>query len=110
MNIQLDWFGCDPLPKWESQIHQALERFAALKPVSRAVVRVEEMQEGKPRYHLSMNLSIPGPDLLARSCGHTFEEALLKLNATVHKTLTMRVTKVRRFSGAARGVKPSHRG
>lgn len=110
MNIQLDWFGCAPIPKWESQIHHALERFAAMKPVTRAQVRVEELKEGTPRYHISMTLSIPGPDVLARSWGHTFDEAMIKLNATVHKTLTMRAMNARQLTGAARGVKPSHRG
>lgn len=50
MIIQLDWFGCNPRSKWESQIHLTLEQFAKLKPISRAVVRVNELPESTPRY------------------------------------------------------------
>lgn len=110
MIIQLDWFGCDPRSKWESQIHQTLEHFVALKPIFRAVVRVEQQPEKSPRYLLSMMLSIPGPDVLARSAGHTFDEALLKIQASVQKTLTTRLLKARQLTAAARGVKPAHRG
>ncbi|WP_461786046.1 hypothetical protein [Prosthecobacter sp.] len=110
MIIQLDWFGCHPRLKWETQIHQTLEQFAALKPISRASVRVEQQSEQAPRYQLSMMLSIPGPDVLGRSSGHTFEEALLELRANLRKTLATRLQKTRRLTGAARGVKPAHRG
>ncbi|MCX6851103.1 MAG: hypothetical protein NTY98_19510 [Verrucomicrobia bacterium] len=110
MIIQLDWFGCEPRKQWETQIHQTLEQFATLKTISRAVVRVEQPPEKTPRYHLSMMLSIPGPDVLVRTAGHTFVEALLKLQASVRKTLAARLLNARRLTGAARGVKPAHRG
>ena len=86
MIIQLDWFGCDPRSKWESQIHQTLEQFATLKTISRAQVRIEQLPQQTPAYHLSVMLSIPGPDVLARSAGHTFVEALLKLTASVSES------------------------
>lgn len=110
MIIHLDWFGCEPRTQWETKIHQTLEYFATLKPISRALVRVEQQREKTPRYHLSMMLSIPGPDVLARSAGHTFDEALLKLRASVCKTLATRLLNAHRLTGAARGVKPAHRG
>lgn len=110
MIIQLDWFGCEPRTQWETQIHQTLEQFASLKTISRAVVRVEKQPEKTPRYQLSMMLSIPGPDVLARTAGHTFDEALLKLHSSVRKTLATRLLNARRLTGAARGVKPAHRG
>jgi hypothetical protein len=110
MIIQLDWFGCEPRSKWESLIHQALEQFATLKTISRAHVRVEQLTEHTPPYHLSVMLSIPGPDVLARSAGHTFDEALLKLTASVRKTLGMRLMKARQLDVAPRGVKAVHRG
>jgi hypothetical protein len=109
MIIQLDWFGCHPRIKWETQIHQTLEQLATLKPISRAVVRVEQQSEKKPRYHLSMMLSIPGPDVLVLSSGHTFDEALLKLRTNVSRTLTTRLLKTRRITADARSVKPAHR-
>jgi len=110
MIIHLDWFGCNPRTQWESQIHQSLEQFATLKTIYRAVVCLEQQPEKTPRYHLSMMLSVPGPDVLARSAGHSFDEALLKLHASVHKTLATRLLKARRFTGAVRGVEPAHRG
>lgn len=110
MIIQLDWFGCKPRGKWESQIHQTLEHLATLKPISRAVVRVQQQAEKATRYHLSLMLSMPGPDVLAHSNGHTFDEALLKLKASVQKTLATRLLKASQLTGATRGVKPAHRG
>ena len=110
MIIQLDWFGCDPRAKWESQIHHTLEQFATLKPISRAVMRVEQIAEKSSHYHLTLILSIPGPDVLARSTGYTFDEALLKIHSSVIQTLAKRSSKARQLSGAARGVKPAHRG
>jgi hypothetical protein len=110
MIIQLDWFGCEPRTKWESLIHHTLEQFATLKTISRAQVRIEQLSQQTPPYHLSVMLSIPGPNVLARSAGHTFDEALLKLTASVRKTLTMRAMKVRELNTAPRGVKAMHRG
>ena len=110
MIIQLDWFGCEPRAKWESLIHQTLEQFATLKTISRAQVRIEQLSQQTPPYQLSVMLSVPGPDVLARSAGHTFDEALLKLTASVRKTLTMRAMKMRELNAAPRGVKAMHRG
>ena len=110
MIIQLDWFGCAPRPQWEAQIHQALEQFSSLKTMSSASVRIEEKTEHAPRYKLSMMLSIPGPDIRANSVGHTFEEAMLKLTASVRKAMATRELKARQRTGAARGVKAMHRG
>ena len=93
-----------------TQIHQTLEQFASLKPISRAVVLVEQQWEKTPRYLLSIMLSIPGPDVLAYSTGHTFDEALLKLRVRVRKTLATRLLNARRSTSAARGVKAGHRG
>jgi hypothetical protein len=42
--------------------------------------------------------------------GTPFEEALLKLRTNLRKTLATRLLKARRLTGAARGVKPAHRG
>jgi hypothetical protein len=110
MIIHLDWFGCNPRSKWETEIHQTLENLATIKRVSRASVRVEEITEGGPRSHLTMMLTMPGPDVISHGIGHTFDEALLKLTATVRQMLTMRAMKLRQHDGAARGVKALHRG
>lgn len=110
MITQLNWRGCNSRSKWENHIRQTLAEFAELKSITRAEVTVDRLAEGATPFRLSMALSIPGPDILARSAGQTFEEALLKLVTTVRKTLSSRDLKVRRFSGAARGVKPAFRG
>lgn len=110
MIIHLDWFGCQPRVKWESSIHQALEHFATLKPISRARVRVEQLTGCTPAYQVSVLLCIPGPDVSALSNGHTFDEALRKLSTTVSRTLALRAMKSRRRDAAPRGVKAMHRG
>jgi hypothetical protein len=110
MIIKLDWFRCSPLKKWETQLHQALEQFAALKPVSQALVRVEENPGSGHRFRISMLLSIPGPDLDVQAQGQTFDETLSKLHATIHRSLSQRALKTRRNTDAPKGVKPQYRG
>jgi hypothetical protein len=110
MIIQLDWFGCNRRSKWEGQIHQTLEQAAMLKNISRAQVRVSETPEQTPRYSLTMLLSIPGPDVQMSSSGHTFDEAMLKLQAMLRKTLLLRSRTYRKVDAAPLGVKASHRG
>lgn len=110
MIIKLDWFGCSPRYKWENKIHQTLELLSSIKPVSRASVRVEKIADGGPRYHLTMMLSMPGPDVLSHGIGQTFDEALLKLAGEARKTLSKRALKARQANGASTGVKPVYRG
>ena len=55
-------------------------------------------------------LTMPGPDVLAHGAGHTFEEALRKLEDAALKTLEHRAKKARQLNGAVRGVKALHRG
>lgn len=110
MIIQLDWFGCNPRSKWEGQIHQTLEQAAALKSISRAQVRISEIPEQTPRYSLKIRLSIPGPDVHMSSSGHTFEEAMLKLQTMLRKTLLHRSRTSRKIDEAPLGVKASYRG
>lgn len=106
----IEWLHCDPLPRWQAQIERMVSQFAALKPVSKATVRVEQATEGTPRFHLSVLLCVPGPDIVARASGCTFPEALLKTASSVNKTLARRALNARRLNGAARGVKAAHRG
>jgi hypothetical protein len=110
MIVQLDWFGCEPRDRWEVLIHQTLEQFAAIKAISRVQVRIEQLSQKACPYQVSVMLSVSGPDVLASAAGYTFEEALLKLNSMVRKTLTTRAMKMRELNGAPRGVKATHRG
>jgi hypothetical protein len=110
MIIKLDWFSCNPTPKWEALIHQMLEEMATLKQISLASVRVEEMAESSKRYHLTTILRMPGPDVLAHGDGHTVEEALTKMADKIRHTLQVRAANSRKQDGAARGVKATHRG
>ncbi len=110
MIIRLDWFGCEPTSAKEQRIHKALETLQSIKPISRASVRVEEQTKESPSYHLTLMLTMPGPDVLAHGAGHTFEEALLKLEAAALRTLENRARKARQLNGAVRGVKALHRG
>lgn len=110
MIIRLDWFGCEPTAAREQSIHKTLETLQSIKPISRASVRVEEQAKDSPSYHLTLMLTMPGPDVLAHGAGHTFDEALRKLEAATVKTLETRVHKARQLNGAVRGVKALHRG
>lgn len=110
MIIRLDWFGCEPTTTKEQRIHRALETLQSIKPISRASVRVEEQTNESPSYHLTLMLTMPGPDVLAHGAGHTFEEALRKLEDAALKTLEHRAKKARQLNGAVRGVKALHRG
>lgn len=110
MIVQLDWFSCEPRDRWEVLIHQTLEQFAAIKAISRVQVRIEQLSQKTSPYQVSVMLSVSGPDVLASAAGYTFEEALLKLNSMVRKTLTTRAMKMRELNGAPRGVKATHRG
>jgi len=110
MIIRLDWFGCEPTAAKEQRIHQALETLQSIKPISRASVRVEQQAKESPAYHLTLMLTMPGPDVLAHGAGHTFDEALRKLETSAFKTLENRAHKARQLNGAVRGVKALHRG
>ncbi len=109
MITQFNWRGCNSRSKWENRIRQSLEQVANLREISKAEVTVDHLAGAGP-FRLSMVLSIPGPNILASSAGQTFDEAMHKLDATVSKMLSSRRLKARRYSGAARGVKPAFRG
>jgi hypothetical protein len=110
MIIRLDWFGCEPTAAREQRIHKALETLQSVKHISRASVRVEQQTSHSPAYILTLMLTMPGPDVLAHGTGHTFEEALIKLEAAALKSLENRAHKARQLNGAVRGVKALHRG
>ena len=110
MIIRLDWFGCEPTALREQLIHNTLETLQGIKPISRASLRVEEQPKESPSFHLTLMLTMPGPDVLAHGAGHTFDEALRKLEAAASKTLEGRAQKARQKNGAVRGVKALHRG
>jgi ribosome-associated translation inhibitor RaiA len=110
MMIKLDWVHCVPRKKWEMQIHQLLEHFAAQKTISLASIRVEEQVGRGQRFRLGLMLSIPGPDVVVEAAGQTFDEALTKLNQAVQRWLGKRARKVRRNTDAPKGVKAQFRG
>jgi hypothetical protein len=110
MIIQIDWFGCEPNSNRELHIHKTLESLNSIKPISRASLRIEETPKSSPAFHLVLILSMPGPDVLAHGIGHTFDEALRKLEESAHKTLDSRSKKAKQLNGAVRGVKALHRG
>jgi hypothetical protein len=105
MIIKLDWFGCEPKNLWENRIHQVLEKLTALKPITRASVRVEELRTSSPPFHLTLMLSMPGPDVLASGVGHTFDEALRKLEESATKSFARRKPKPYQPQAAIRGMK-----
>ncbi len=87
MIIKHTWVGCEPNEKWEAQIKQTLESVAIVKPITKASMRVEESLESTPPFHLTLILSMPGPDVLVHGLGQNFYEALMNLVATAFKKL-----------------------
>ncbi|MFM2177202.1 MAG: hypothetical protein RL015_1300 [Verrucomicrobiota bacterium] len=110
MIIQIDWFGCEPNSNRELYIHKTLENLNSLKSISRASLRIEEDTQSSPPFRLVLILSMPGPDVLAHGIGHTFDEALHRLEESAHKTLERRSKMAKMLNGAPRGVKALHRG
>jgi|GEM_PF-695022 len=76
MIIKLDWFGCRPNASWETQIHQILQILTETKPISRASLRVEQDLTSPDPFHMTLMLSMPGPDVIAHGRGHSFQNAL----------------------------------
>lgn len=110
MIIRLDWFGTEPTSTRELRIHKTLENLQDIKPISRASMRVEEQTKESPAFHLTLMLTMPGPDVLAHGSGHTFDEALMKLETAALKSLANRIQKTKQHTRATRGVKALHRG
>jgi hypothetical protein len=88
---KLDWFGCSPNAAWETQIHQTLQMLAEIKLISRASLRVEEEETSAEPFHLTLMLSMPGPDVLAHGRGHSFQNALQQLTLGVREKLSAQV-------------------
>lgn len=91
MITKLDWFGCSPNAAWETQIHQTLQMLAEIKLISRASLRVEEEETSAEPFHLTLMLSMPGPDVLAHGRGHSFQNALQQLTLGVREKLSAQV-------------------
>ena len=79
MIIILNWFGCSSNAAWETQIRHSLQSLSDIKPIPRARLRVEEDVSSNVPFHLTLMLSMPGPDVLVHARGHSFENALEQL-------------------------------
>ncbi|MCX6851562.1 MAG: hypothetical protein NTY98_21890 [Verrucomicrobia bacterium] len=89
MIIKIDWFGCSPNASWEKQIHQVLQALSEIKAIARARLRVEEEADSTDSFHLTLMLSMPGPDVLAHGRGNSFQSALDQINSQAHKKLSV---------------------
>ena len=87
MIIQLDWVGCSPNASWETQIHQTLQMLAEIKPIFRASLRIEEDAAHEEPFHLTLILSMPGPDVLVNGRGHSFQTALYQTTQKAQEDL-----------------------
>ncbi|MCA1962542.1 MAG: hypothetical protein LDL31_01195 [Prosthecobacter sp.] len=110
MNVHLDWFGCEPHPAREHKIHQMLENLRHYKHLTRASLRIEETKNSGTPFHLTLMLSMAGPDILVHGRGQTFDEALMKTANAATKVFETRAQKQKQVNGAATGVKAIHRG
>lgn len=88
MIVNLDWFGCSPSASWETQIHQTLRSLSEFKPISRASLRVEEDVSFEEPFHLTLMLSMPGPDVLLDGRGHSFQTVLYQITQEAQEKLS----------------------
>ncbi|MDI1311823.1 hypothetical protein [Prosthecobacter sp.] len=88
MITKLEWFGCTPDAAREIQIHQTLHMLSEIKPIARASLRVEEEEASAEPFHLTLMLSMPGPDVLAHGRGHSFQHALHQLTSVAQGMLS----------------------
>jgi hypothetical protein len=88
MIIKIEWFGCSPSAAWEIQIHQTLQMFAEIKPISRVSLRIEKEDTSAEPFHLTLMLSMPGPDVLVHGRGHSFQNALQQLTSAAQSQLS----------------------
>jgi hypothetical protein len=87
MLISLDWFGCTPNSTIEIQIHQILQGLSEVKAINRASLRIEQNATSPEPFHLTLMLSMPGPDVLASAQGTGLQETLFQLTASTRKKL-----------------------
>jgi hypothetical protein len=80
MIIKIECVGFSPNPSLEDQVHQSLRVLSDIKPISRASLRVEDEGAGAEPFHLTLMLSMPGPDVLLHSRSHSFQDALQQLS------------------------------
>lgn len=115
MNMQISYSGCFKLNSRETAISQVLETLRDNVRVDLAKVRVERSEDSAYPFRVNAHIVTPGPDVIAEGRDYTFEAALRKLKQGLMKAVQQRKEKRERRkslrkSGAARGVKPGHRG
>ena len=110
MITHIQYFGCDARPDWDEKLEALFFEARQHLPVSDASARVEEPQNAAYRYRITLDLKLPGPDILVHADGYTFNEALIGVSAAIRQKLKARATKATRNTAATRGVKAAHRG
>ncbi len=75
-----------------NKLKSDLAEIDALTPISQANVELERRLNGKPAYVASVLLAIPGPDLRATACDHTWAAAWMKVQLQLREQLLKRKT------------------
>ena len=89
-------------PAVERLVERRLLALAARQRLEAAVVRLEEAGGGSPRFHASVLLRVPGPDIHATACDHTVRVAVEKVLGAVEAQVAARSSRRRH----ARRVRP----
>jgi hypothetical protein len=110
MTVHLDWQDCQPRADWEVRLHQMLDALSKIKPLSHARIDVTERARQSPRFTLSIELQLPGPDISMECHGQTFDEALRKADSRLRLALAARAARSKHLTSAVLGVKAIHRG
>jgi ribosome-associated translation inhibitor RaiA len=81
----------------DSLIEEKVLGLQAWLQIDEAIVRVEHRREDSPAFYVSVHLVTPGPDVRARSRGHTVRSAIEKV--TEELTIQARDRKLRHRPG-----------
>ena len=76
-------------------IETRLITLAERQHIEEAVVRLNDHPEGSPRYQVSIQLRVPGPDVHAVACDHTLRVAVQKALQAVEGQIAARAARRR---------------
>ena len=100
MKLLLHHGNVAPRPSIERLVEHRLLALSTRQRVEEAIVRLADERETSPRFHASVLLRIPGPDIHTTASDHTLgvavEKALAAAEAKVASRLGRRLSRRRR--------------
>lgn len=90
MKLLLHHGNVRPLPSIERLVERRLLALSRRQRLEEAVVRLGDEREASPRFHASVQLRIPGPDIHAAAADHTVRVAVEKALAAAESQVAAR--------------------